>query len=104
MLQRPVDLEPDSEGELESGEIDDSILDLNTDDQHPTPARTTGYTSPTRASAPASMSPLQPATASGGITFLQPTMPPPRSMALHTAPVATQRQSNLHLARTQCLL
>ena len=40
----PADSESDSEGESESGEIDDSILDLNTEDQ---PTGTTGYTSTT---------------------------------------------------------
>ena len=43
--------ELDSEGEPETGEIDDSILDLNTE-EHTTPAGTTGYTSPTGVSAP----------------------------------------------------
>ena len=80
--------EPDSEGELEAGEIDDSILDLNTEDQL-TGTGTTGYTSPTGVSALTGLSPLQPASSSGGLQFVQTSIPPPRSAVFHTVPVST---------------
>ena len=72
----PADPEPDDE-DPEAGEIDDSILDLNPEDSG------TGYVSPTGVSAPAGLSPLQPASSTSGSQFIQPSMPPPRSAAFH---------------------
>ena len=72
----PADPELDSEGEQESGEINDSIFDLNTEDQ---PTGTTGYTFPTGVSAPAGLCPLQSASSSGALQFVQPSFSPPRS-------------------------
>ena len=86
----PADPEQDNKEEPESGETDDSILDLNTDDQ---PNDTTGYTSPTGVSAPAGLSPLQPASFSGGLKFVQPTIPPLRSAAFQTVLVSTTSSS-----------
>ena len=80
-IQQRLNQEPDSEGEPETGKIDDSILDLNADDQ-PTQAGTS-YTSPARVSAPTALSPLWMAT-SGIQAFLQPAMPLPRSTAFLT--------------------
>ena len=82
----PAKPEPDSEGEPDPGEIDDSILDLNSEDQ---PTGTTRYISPTGVSAPAGLSSLQPASSSGGLQFVQPSIPPPRSAAFHTVLVST---------------
>ena len=81
--------QPTRADEPDTGEIDDSILDLNTDEVQHTPAGAAGYTSPTGVSAPTSLSPLQPATTSSGFSFLQPTIPPPRSAAFHTVPTSS---------------
>ena len=78
----PADPEPD-DGDPEAGEIDNSILDLNPEDSG------TGYVSPTRVSAPAGLSPLQPASATSRSQFIQPSMPPPRSAAFHKVPPST---------------
>ena len=87
---QPAKPDPDnSEEESETGEIDDFILDLNTDETQHTSAGETGYTSPTGVSAPAGLSPLQPALGATGLSFLQPNMPPPRSAAFHTVPVSS---------------
>ena len=86
----PADPDPDNSiDEPETGEIDDSILDLNTDEVQHTLAGAAGYTSPTGVSAPTGLSPLQPATTSSGFSFLQPSIPPPRSAAFHTVPTSS---------------
>ena len=95
-----LELGPDSEGEPETGKIDNPILDLNADEQ---PALAgTSYTSPARVLPPTGVSPLQPATSSSGIqTFLQPTMPPLRSAAFKTVPVVTPSTTVFLLAAVQ---
>ena len=45
--------------------------------------------SPTGVSAPAGLSPLQPASSTSGSQFIQPSMPPPRSAAFHKVPPST---------------
>ena len=77
--------QPDSERKPEASKIDDSILDLNTDDQ---PVGSTRYTSPTRKAVPTNLSPLL-ASSSGGVKFLEPTIPPPRSAAFQTVLVSS---------------
>ena len=74
---------------MEAGEIDNSILDLNTEDL---PTGTTGYTSLTGVSALAGLSPLQPAS-SVGLQFVQPTIPQPRFAAFLTVLVSTTSSS-----------
>ena len=81
----PADPEPDNE-DLEAGEIDDSILDLNPEDSGAGPP---GYVSPTGGSAPAGLSPLQPASSTSGSKFVQLSIPPPRSAALYKVPHST---------------
>ena len=73
---------PDSQEGPEAGEIDDSILDLNQDEQ---PAGT-GYTTAIGISAPAGLSPLQPNTSTADQTFSLPTISLPRSMAFPAGP------------------
>ena len=83
----PADPEPEDD-DPEAGEIDDSILDLNTEDSG---TGTTGYVSPTGVSAPAGLSPLQSTQnlPSSGIQFVQPSVPPPRSAAFLTVPTTS---------------
>ena len=83
----PADPEPEDE-DPEAREIDDSILDLNTEDSG---TGTTGYVSPTGVSAPAGLSPLQSTQnlPSSGIQFVQPSVPPPRSAAFLTVPTTS---------------
>ena len=85
----------DPEQENSEEELNDSILDLNTNDVHHMPASATKCTSPSGISVPISLSPLQPATSSGGLCFLQPTIPPSRSAAFHTVSVSTSATSSV---------
>ena len=76
----PVGPAPDSEEDPEASEIDDSILDLNQDEQ----LAGTGYITAAGISAPFSLSPLQPVTSTGDQSFSLPAISIPRSMAFPT--------------------
>ena len=92
---------PDSEEKPEAGEIDDSILDLNQDEQ---PART-GYSTVTGISAPAGLSPLQPNTSTADQTFSLPAISIPRSMAFPAGPTFTSTStSSAVFSRLRCQL
>ena len=86
----PVRPAPDSEEEPEASEIDDSILDLNQDEQ---PART-GYSTVTGISASAGLSPLQPNTSTADQTFSLPAISIPRSMAFPAGPTFTSTSTS----------
>ena len=90
----PAGPEPDDDYP-EAGEIDDSILDLNSEDS------STEYVSPTGVSAPAGLSPLQPASSTSGSQFIQPSMPPLRSAAFQSFS-RLRHQSNQILCRILC--
>ena len=81
----PVGPAPDSEEETEAGETDDSILDLNQDEQ----LTGTGYTTTNDISAPGGLSPLQPVTSTEDQTFSLPAVGIPRPMAFPASPTFT---------------
>ena len=82
-----------SEEDPEAGEIDDSILDLDQDEQQ----IKTGYTTATNITAPAGLSQLQPGTSIGDQTFSVPAIYVPRSMAFPADPTLTPTTTSLEV-------